>query len=258
MPTMPTIFVAHNAPLLALDQRKGADYAAWANAMPRPSSILVISAHWESQGPLLIGTTQTRPLMYDFYGFPEPLYQVSYPAPGAPELATLVEQGLRGSYALRREPERPLDHGVWVPLLHMYPKADVPVLQISLPRDMPPRGLFELGRALAFLSAENVLIMASGSLTHNLRHIEMTDNPTPDAWAAEFDAWLADKLTRRDLPALFDYRNLAPHAAFAHPTDEHLTPLFLAMGAASSDAEMSFPLTGFEHRNISRRCVQFG
>ena len=257
MPTLPSLFVAHNAPFLALDTRKGADYHAWAKAIPRPTSILIVSAHWESQGPLLIGTTQTRPLMYDFHGFPEALYQVRYPAPGAQDLANQLEEGLRG-YTIRREPERPLDHGVWVPLLHMYPNADVPILQMSLPRDLTPLGLFELGRSLAFLSAEGVLIIGSGSLTHNLRHIDMVENPTPDAWAAEFDTWLADKIIQRDLPSLFDYRKLAPHAAFAHPTDEHLRPLFLAMGVANADAEISFPLTGFEHRNISRRCVQFG
>ena len=124
---LPAVFIAHSAPMLATDTVKGADYRRWAEALPRPEAVLMISAHWETRGPVHLGTTEPLPLLYDFYGFPAALYEVEYAAPGAAQLATRVEQ-LLGAGAVTQEPQRPLDHGVWVPLLHMYPNADIPVL----------------------------------------------------------------------------------------------------------------------------------
>lgn len=254
---MPSVFVAHSAPLLATDSIHGADYHVWAARLPLPTSILVVSAHWESTGPLHIGTLQPCPLLYDFYGFPKSLYEITYPAPGAPELAENVERRLKGHFKVVREPKRRLDHGVWVPLLHMYPAADVPVLQMSLPRDLTPEQLFTLGEFLAPLRREGVLIMASGVLTHNLQDIDMEDSAPTAPWAVEFDTWLEEALIRYNLDALFRWRELAPHAAHAHPTDEHFTPLFIVLGTAGREKPaISFPIKGFEYQNLSRRCVE--
>jgi 4,5-DOPA dioxygenase extradiol len=178
---MPVAFAAHGAPLLALDEQKGADLRLWAEAMPRPGAILVVSPHWQTRDPT-IGATQTLPLLYDFSGFPEALSKVQYPAPGAPELALRVEQVARGKLALGHSPDRRLDHGAWAPLVHMYPGADVPVLQLSLPR-REPEELFNLGRLLAPLADEGVLVLCTGVLVHNLRRIDFGGaTPTP-GWA---------------------------------------------------------------------------
>lgn len=258
-PRMPVGFVAHGAPTLAVDARKGADLQRWAAEMPRPGAILVISAHWEN-APVTIGTTRTRELMYDFYGFPRELYEIRYDAPGAPELAARIESMLAATPSvgpIARE-DRPLDHGVWVPLLHMAPDASVPVLQLSMPSRLGPTALFELGRALAPLRDEGVLILGSGNLVHNLRQLDWRGNTTP-SWAEEFDQWSRDIVAAGDLDSLVDYRNKAPGLRIAHPTEEHFQPVLVAAGAASIDgAPASFPVEGFEFGSISRRCVQFG
>ncbi len=250
--TTPALFVAHGAPTLALDPVAGADFARWGQALPRPEAVLVLSAHWESAPPT-IGATSTRPLVYDFYGFPPPLYEVRYPAPGAPALAERLA-GLLPE--LRRQPERGLDHGAWVPLVHLWPDADVPVLQLSLPSELGPRALIELGRRLAPLRREGVLLIGSGNLTHNLRRLGFGSSAAPEGWASEFDAWCADALARHDLDALADWGR-APGARLSHPTAEHFLPLLVTAGAAADDP-VRFPISGFEHQNLSRRSVQLG
>lgn len=250
----PVLFLAHGAPPLLDDNAWISELAAWAKALPRPGAILVISAHWEER-PLAIGATRPVPLIYDFYGFPERFYRLTYPAPGAPDLAARVRGLLDAAkIAWIDEPERGLDHGVYVPLLCMYPAADVPVLQISLPT-MDPAELFAMGRALAPLHDERVLIAGSGFVTHNLRALAMRQTP---AWASEFDAWVADVIARRDVDALLDYRARAPGVREALPTHEHFVPIIVAAGAAG-DALPTFPITGFWWGGaMSRRSVQFG
>lgn len=251
---MPTVFVAHGAPSLALDTVKGAELAAIAASFPEPRGIVVFSAHWETRAPTM-GTLQTRPLYYDFSGFPEPIYRLQYPAPGAADLSRRVESLLR-TWNVARAVDRPLDHGVWVPLLHMYPAANVPVLQLSVPGRLSGADLLKIGAALAPLRTEGVLILGSGSLTHNLRLARYDDPDPPPVWAVEFDAWCNDVLTRWDLDALADYRRRAPAVHVAHPTEEHFLPLLVAAGAASSSTpRVSFPTLGFEHRTLSRRSV---
>jgi 4,5-DOPA dioxygenase extradiol len=251
---MPVLFLAHGAPPLLDDAGWIGELAAWGKALPRPRGIVVISAHWEAR-PVSIGATRPVPLIYDFYGFPERFYQLQYPAPGAPELA----QRIRGLLADARiaavdAPERGLDHGSYVPLMCMYPEADVPVLQISLPSE-DPRELFEVGRALAPLRREGVLVIGSGFLTHNLRALRLRETP---AWASEFDAWSADVLARRDVDALIDYRARAPGVAESLPTHEHFVPVLVSAGAAA-DSPITFPITGFWFGGaMTRRSVQFG
>jgi 4,5-DOPA dioxygenase extradiol len=251
---LPVLFLAHGAPPLLDDAAWVAELAAWSAALPRPRALVVVSAHWE-HAPVAIGATAPRPLIYDFYGFPEKYYRLTYAAPGAPEIA----QRIRGLLAAAHitcvdQPERGLDHGAYIPLVCMYPRADVPVVQISLPSEDPAE-LFALGRALAPLAAEGVLVIGSGFLTHNLRAWQVSRTP---AWASEFDAWTADVLVRRDVDALLDYRRRAPGVREALPTHEHFVPVILAAGAAG-DAPVTFPITGFwMGGGLTRRSAQFG
>jgi 4,5-DOPA dioxygenase extradiol len=253
---MPVIFLAHGSPFLLDDAPWVEQLHDWARAMPRPSAILMLSAHWE-QRPVTLGATRTAPLVYDFYGFPARYYQVTYPAPGAPALARRVRE-LLGPAQPVAESERGLDHGAYVPLIAMYPDADVPVLQVSLPTLEAP-ALIELGRALAPLRQEGVLLVGSGFLTHNLWAMDpRPDAPTP-TWAAEFDAWAADALARRDVDAIADYRRIAPGVREALPTHEHFAPAAAALGAAlEGSGGVTFPITGFTGGSLTRRSVQFG
>jgi 4,5-DOPA dioxygenase extradiol len=252
---MPVIFAAHGSPSLLDDAPWMAELAGWARAMPKPKSVLMISAHWEDR-PTTLGATETVPLVYDFYGFPERYYQVKYPSPGAPALASRVRELLdEKGIAHADDPRRGLDHGAFVPLIAMYPGADVPVLQISLPMD--PRSLFNLGRALAPLRDEGVLVFGSGFFTHNMRYAQRAGVP---AWAREFDAWVAEALTRFDVDALIDFQSRAPAAQTALPTWEHYAPVLVAAGALGDDRPpATFPITGFWRDGaFTRRSVQFG
>jgi 4,5-DOPA dioxygenase extradiol len=253
---LPVIFAAHGAPVLLDDAVWMGELAAWAQAMPKPEAVLVISAHWEER-PATLGATSTVPLVYDFYGFPERYYQTRYPAPGAPALARRVRELLGAkSMPVAEEPQRGLDHGAYVPLVAMYPSADVPVLQLSMP-GLDARRLFELGQALAPLRAEGVLIFGSGFLTHNMRY---AFRPGVPPWAREFDTWAEQALLRFDVDALIDFQSRAPAAALALPTWEHYAPLLVSAGAASQrSAKVSFPITGFWMDGaFTRRSVQFG
>jgi 4,5-DOPA dioxygenase extradiol len=252
---MPVIFAAHGAPVLLDDAEWVGQLASWARAMPRPGSILMVSAHWERR-PTTLGATQAVPLVHDFHGFPERYYRTEYPAPGAPELAGLVRELLRQrGIAVADDPERGLDHGAYVPLVAMYPEADVPVLQISLP-GLDAAGLVSLGRALAPLRAEGVLVFGSGFLTHNLSYAFRPGTPE---WALEFDRWVEGALSRFDLDALADFRTRAPDARMALPTWEHYAPVLVAAGAASgARPRVSFPVTGWWMNGaFTKRSVQF-
>lgn len=259
MTELPILFVAHGAPTLALDRQKGAELSRWAGQLPRPTAILVVSAHWE-QSPALTGTETSRELVYDFYGFSPELYRLTYAAPGAPELAVEVRALIsRQGQQSGSDTDRGWDHGVWVPLLHMYPEADIPVLQLSLPSDLGAQAIYGLGQALAPLRRRGVLMVASGVLVHNLSTIDYHERqPTPE-WALAFDAWVTDTLQNSDHDALIGFERHAPDFRHSHPTPEHFTPLLVAAGAAGVDRlSPSFPVTGFEYGSLSRRCVQFG
>lgn len=254
---MPVIFLAHGSPQLLDDVEWVGELRAWADDLPHPTAVLMLSAHWEAR-PVALGATTTVPLVYDFYGFPRRYYETTYAAPGAPALAARVRTLLAAAGTTVVATERGLDHGAYVPLVAMYPTADVPVLQMSLPSLVAP-DLFALGRALAPLRAEGVLIVGSGFLTHNLRMLDPTPGALTPAWAAEFDAWAADVLARRDVDALLDYRARAPGVALALPTHEHFAPVVAAAGAATtSGGGVTFPITGFRGGSLTRRSVQFG
>lgn len=238
----PTLFVSHGAPTFALEPgQAGPQLAAFAAGQPRPSAILVVSPHWMTAG-LEVSTASAPTTLHDFGGFPEALYALSYPAAGAPELAQQVAERLAGhGLSVRQNPERGLDHGAWVPLRYLYPHADVPVFQLSLPRLASPRDYLALGRLLSPLVHQDVLVLASGSITHNLQDAfaAFGGRPADGAYARAFMDWMADRLAANDIESLLDYRRLAPHAERAHPTDEHLMPLFVALGAAGPGAAVS-------------------
>lgn len=258
---MPVGFVAHGAPLLALEtEGPAASLRTWGASVPRPTAILVVSAHW-LEWPAHVGATKTVPLVFDFYGFPEPLYRLTYPAPGAPELARSVVDLLKtAGLKPGSDPRRGLDHGAWVPLLHLFPKADVPVLEISLGTGLPMSAHLALGRALAPLRTQGVWIVGSGNITHNLRRANLNGKHAPvDSWATEFDAWCARALEAFDLDALADYAKKAPGSSLAVPTDDHYTPLLVAAAAAGGEGgkpKVRYPHTGFEYQNLSMRCVE--
>lgn len=256
-PPMPALFLSHGAPPLADDQVWTGQLAGWAGRLPRPTSILVVSAHWES-APLMIGATSTVPLYYDFYGFARRYYEVAYPAPGALDLAAAVSKLLAGpGRSLHQDPNRGLDHGAYVPLVEMYPDADIPVLQISMPT-LDPAELYRIGTALAPLRDEGVLIMGSGFSTHNLRFVDMSRpaDATPPTWSSEFDDWLDGTLAAGEIDDLIDFQAKAPAASLAHPRTEHFAPLFVALGAASGGTSENV-IDGFWY-GLSKRSVQIG
>lgn len=255
---MPTLYMGHGAPALMDDPVWPAQLAAWGQDLPRPKAILIVSAHWEEM-PLMIGATSSVPLIYDFYGFPRRYYEVTYPAPGAPELAEQVRRLVGDFVPVAHDPERGLDHGAYVPLLAMYPRADIPVLQISMPSE-DPRVLLEIGRRLAPLREQGVLIVGSGFLTHSFEAIRiamLTGAEGPVSWIAEFDQWAAEALARQDIDSLLDYRRTAPAVALAHPTVDHFIPLFIALGASlEHGARGETRIDGFWKAN-SKRSLEF-
>jgi len=229
---MPAIYLSHGAPPLADDRLWTRQLASWSAQLPRPASVLMVSAHWES-APLAVGATTTVPLVYDFWGFEDRYYLVTYPAPGAPQLAGDVRKLLRAAGTpVQDTPDRGLDHGAYVPLVEMYPDADVPVLQISMPT-LDPQRLFEIGRRLAPLRDAGVLIVGSGFFTHNLR--AMSWDGSVSSVMSDFDQWGAEALAHGDIDALLDFQHKAPAARQAHPRTEHFAPLFVTLGAAAGD-----------------------
>ncbi|MCW5253748.1 MULTISPECIES: dioxygenase [unclassified Streptomyces] len=253
---MPALYLSHGAPPLADDPVWPGELAAWAAGLPRPRAILVVSAHWE-EAPLALGAVRTVPLVHDFWGFPEHYYRVRYGAPGAPDLADSVRKLLRApGIPVQDVPERGLDHGAYVPLVEMYPDADIPVLQVSMPT-LDPAGLMEIGRRLAPLRDEGVLIVGSGFFTHNLAALRHSGVP---AWSSEFDDWGRRALDAGDVDALLDFARTSPSGALAHPRTEHFAPLFVTLGAADATGELDrgrSVIDGF-WMGLAKRSVQFG
>lgn len=250
----PVLFVSHGAPTAVHDARKKALWGAWGATLAKPRAVLVVSAHWRANLATL-GTLERRGLMYDFYGFPDELYRVQYAAPGAPELAREVESSLKEHVEVARDPNRPLDHGVWVPLVHLVPSADVPVLQVSLPMRTGAGVVAEVGRRLAPLSRSGVLLVGSGGLTHNLKRLDPGATSVPQ-WASDFESWAMDALMRGDVDALVDFEKRAPAPKLAHPTDEHYLPLVFAAAAGEGRAPLS-KVEGFEFGGLSERGLEW-
>lgn len=254
----PVLFVSHGAPTVALERSGlGAALAAFAAEAPRPRAIVVVSAHWTAHREIGIASAARHRVVHDFGGFPEELYRLDWPAPGAPDLAARAAALLEAEgFRTRLDPLRPLDHGAWIPLRLAWPGADVPVVQIALP-DAAPEALARMGAALAPLRDEGVLIVGSGGLVHNLGLVRLrareAATETPDAWAAEFDAWAADRIAALDVDGLARWREEAPHAARAAPTTEHLDPVFVALGARAPGDRPETIYEAIHHGNLSMR-----
>lgn len=237
---MPTLFVPHGAPTFALRPgAAGAALASLAKKLPAPRAIIIVSPHWDT-AVATVGSASKPETVHDFGGFPEELYRIQYPATGCPEGAKEVMQSIQeAGLAVEMAPNQGLDHGAWVPLRLMFPEADVPVIPLSLQSRGGPQQAYRLGQALASLGQKGFLVIASGNLTHNLQDFFVTsrnDGQTPP-YVREFAEWIADRLENKGLEELLDYRVTAPNAARAHPTDEHLLPLYVAWGAAGADAK---------------------
>ena len=258
----PVLFVSHGAPTTALETE--APFAAALRAFGehvRPQAIAIVSAHWQTRAPEVRVTGAARPpLIYDFGGFPDEMYKLEYPAPGAPELAREIVDALSSAHATDAAPKwdaavddtRGWDHGAWVPLRLAYPAAEIPVVQISLPT-ASPTALLAMGRALVSLRARDVLVVGSGTVVHNLRAI---GQEAP--WAHAFDAWFADAVARHDLDALAEWRIKAPDAARAHPTSEHFDPFLVAMGATQAGEPVTVLHDQLAFGSLSMRTFAIG
>ncbi len=248
---MPTIFLSHGAPTVVMQNTPASGFLrSLAARVPAPKAILVVSAHWEEARPTVGLGLET---IHDFYGFPQPLYALRYPAPPARDVAERVTALLQPAH-VAVDATRGRDHGVWTPLLLAWPKADVPVLQLSLVGGAAPARHYEIGRALTPLRDEGVLIVGSGSVTHNLR---ARPTPQPADWATRFVRWLDNTLATGDDAALLDWKRTAPHAEINHPTPEHFDPIFVARGAAAGEAATQLHAS-YEFGSLSMNAYAFG
>lgn len=228
--TLPGLFISHGSPMLALNpEQVGPALARLSLNLPRPQAIIVMSAHWESD--VLEVSHAVRPeTWHDFRGFPAELYQIRYPAPGQPELAeTIIQQLAEAEIIAHANSTRPRDHGVWMPLLHMYPEADIPVVELSLPRNFTAQQLYQLGQCLATLREQQILIIGSGSITHNLAELSWDQHAMTPLWASSFSQQVVAALKNSDYDRVLDWKNL-PYIRRNHPSLEHLAPLFFSMG----------------------------
>lgn len=258
--SMPLGFISHGAPSIALAPES--DYAralaGWARRVPEPDAIVVMSAHWEVPGPVRVTSGPRPPVIYDFGGFPEPLYKMSYPAPGAPGLAAEIVALLSAAGVPAAPDEHQgWDHGVWIPLHLTFPRAEIPVVEVSLLSNAVPEEILRVGRALVPLRRRRVLMIGSGGIVHNLGRLRFDDIGAPvDDWADRFDRWVRGRLGGNDVAALAAYRELAPDAALSVPTQEHFNPLFFVLGAMGETDRVTDIHESFQYGNLSMRCFE--
>lgn len=254
----PVFFISHGAPTFALEPGLlGANLRALGQQLAGVKAVLVVSPHWQTR-ELQVLTTPRPETVHDFGGFPHALYQLQYPAPGQPALALEALQLLiQAGWSVTADANRGLDHGAWVPLLHLLPQADVPVFQVSMPHRLDTAGALALGRALAPLRDQGVLIVGSGSMTHNLHDLQPPAAPAA-AYAVEFAHWIGLAVARADVDALLDYRVQAPHAERAHPTQEHFLPLLVALGASTEGEAAQAMTSGITYGVISMASYGWG
>jgi 4,5-DOPA dioxygenase extradiol len=259
MNRQPALFVSHGSPTLPLERGPAVDFLRQLGGkLERPEAILSVSAHWDTDRPA-VSAAKNPETIYDFYGFPPELYRLRYPAPGAPQLAGKVSKLLEGKgMKTDIDPARGLDHGAWTSLYHMYPEADIPVTQLSIQSHLGPAHHVKLGEALRPLRDEGVLIMASGGATHNLRELSVhRGSKVPQPWTVEFNEWLAHALLARRTDDLVSYRTIAPQAVRNHPTDEHLIPVFVALGAGDAGGRTERLHTSISSGVISMDAYRF-
>ncbi len=257
---MPSLFIAHGAPLLAIENN---EYTQFLNElgknMPRPKAIVLFSAHWESRAQK-VSNVDTYNTIYDFGGFPPELYQIKYPAQGNQQISDEIQDLFKSNgIPFEVETERGLDHGAWVVLRLLYPNADIPVIAMSVNPKLSTEEQYKIGKSLSSLREKDVLVIGSGGTVHNLRAVKWADHEI-DQWAQEFDDWLAVHLTNWDLESLFKYESVAPNAEYAvpHYGNEHFIPIFYAMGAADDAKKASLLHRSYRYGNLSHSVWQFG
>ncbi|KAJ4715094.1 4,5-dioxygenase-like protein [Melia azedarach] len=261
MALMDTFFISHGSPTLSIDESLPARHflQSWKEQgfSHQPNSILVISGHWETDVPT-VNVVQQNDTIHDFYGFPQEMYKLKYPAPGAPELARRVKELLTASgfNHVNEDRKRGLDHGAWVPLMLMYPEANIPVCQLSIQLKKDGTHHYNMGKALAPLREEGVLIIGSGSATHNLRALKFDGSSVP-SWASEFDAWLKNALLEGRYEDVNHYEQKAPHAKTAHPWPDHFYPLHIALGAAGENAKAELIHNSWQLGTLSYASYRF-
>jgi 4,5-DOPA dioxygenase extradiol len=257
MTTAPSLFISHGSPMFALEPGElGPNLRDVGESLRGISAVLVVSPHWQTRG-VRVGTSAAPQTIHDFGGFPAPLYALQYQAPGAPALALDASRLLADAgFDVTLDAQRGLDHGAWVPLRYLFPEADMPVFQVSLPHDLDAAGALRLGRALAPLRERGVLIVGSGSLTHNL--YEFRQHISDPEYAQQFADWVRDAVAARDVEALVDYRRRAPHAQRAHPTEEHFLPLLVAAGASGDGEAVRLVAGGMTYGVLSMDSFAFG
>jgi 4,5-DOPA dioxygenase extradiol len=252
----PVLYLSHGAPPLLDDELWMNQLAKWSGSVGKPRGIVIVSAHWESAPISISATAANTPLIYDFGGFSPKFYNMKYETPDAGWLGDLVASMMPDNEPLHRHASRGLDHGAWVPLKVMYPDADIPVVQLSMPTSDPVK-LMELGARLKPLRDQGVLIIGSGFMTHGLPFIrDWRVNAEPPTWSAEFDAWSVEAMMKGDVDALINYKTKAPGMPYAHPTVEHFTPLFITLGAATNpETPVDQKIAGY-FMGLSKRSIQ--
>lgn len=257
---MPVIFVGHGSPMNAIEDNVFTEHlVAWGKALPTPAAILVVSAHWLTPGLTAVDAQEYPPTLHDFYGFPEPLFKVNYPAPGSPKLAQYTASLIQNR-VVQLHKEWGLDHGAWSILKHMYPKADIPVFQLSIDYDADPETHYQIGKDLFTLRDKGVLIMGSGNITHNLyalTHLSSLEKTAAHSWAQEFDEAVKHALETRDDQFLIDIIHTDAMRQ-AHPTPDHYLPLLYILGATSNKENVISTFEAFQAGTISMRCLQIG
>lgn len=250
----PAAFISHGSPMVALDTDAYPQaLKAFGDSVGPARALVVVSAHWETHGGVRVTASAAPPLIYDFGGFPEPLYQLQYPSPGAPALAEDIARRLtEAGVPTVADASRGLDHGAWVPLRLAFPEAKLPVVQVSIPRGAPAEALVRMGEVLRPLRADGVVLLGSGGVVHNLRRITWVKEAPVESWAAEFDAWVAERVAARQVSGLLAWEH-APYARVAHPSTEHFLPLFFVLGAALPEDRLTPVFEGFHHGTLSMR-----
>ena len=257
-PRQPVLFIGHGSPMNAIQENAFTrSLTALGRKLQRPRAVLCVSAHWMTQGTWV--THMARPkTIHDFYGFPKALFEVQYPAPGSPELATQLHAEIQNPQVSLDDSEWGLDHGTWGVLRHLFPGADVPVVQMSLDLNQGPEYHFRLGQELQCFRDQGVLIVGRGNIVHNLREVDFDPAAKPFDWASEFDEWVKERLLTRDFPALTAQALATPAGRLSIPTPDHWYPLLYTLGAATSEDRLRFEYEGIDHRSISMRCFQLG
>lgn len=250
------LFLAHGSPMMAIEENEYTKFLNNLGKNIKPKAIVVFTAHWDSNTLTISASDSIYSTIYDFYGFPRELYEIKYPAKGSSAIAAKLENELTTKgIAVKKDLIRGLDHGAWTLLMNLYPKADIPVIQVSINSNLSIEEQIKIGNAINSLSKEDILILGSGNTVHNLRLVDF-DKTSIDSWAQEFDDWLINKIDQNDLDSLYKYRTLAPYANLAVPTGDHFVPLFISLGS-SSELAPKVIFRNYELGNLSYLCFEF-